>query len=58
MGRRALSKDCVVILLGLLESRLPANLPAYVKELATNPGSLAVATTTYLLVTGEDVVSA
>merc|ERR1711963_801381 len=45
-------------LLGLLENRLPANLPAYVKELATNPGSLAVATTTYLLVTGEDVVSA
>merc|ERR1711953_804909 len=31
-------------LLGLLENRLPANLPAYVKELATNPGSLAVAT--------------
>merc|ERR1712088_182607 len=44
-------------LLGFFESRLPAALPAYVKELATNPGSLAVAATTYLLVTGagEDV---
>merc|ERR1739846_186386 len=39
-------------LLGFAESRLPAALPAYVKELATNPGSLAVAATTYLLVTG------
>jgi hypothetical protein len=37
-------------LLGFFESRLPAALPAYVKELATNPGSLAVAATTYLLV--------
>jgi DNA-binding Lrp family transcriptional regulator len=37
-------------LLGFAESRLPAALPAYVKELATNPGSLAVAATTYLLV--------
>merc|ERR1719242_871229 len=58
----ALALPCLTLLLpfllGLLESRLPANLPAYVKELATNPGSLAVATTTYLLVTGEDVVSA
>jgi hypothetical protein len=42
-------------LLGFFESRLPAALPAYVKELATDPGSLAVAATTYLLVTGEDV---
>ena len=58
----AIALPCLTLLLpfllGLLESRLPANLPAYVKELATNPGSLAVATTTYLLVTGEDVVSA
>merc|ERR1712233_304506 len=38
-------------LLGFFESRLPAALPAYVKELVTNPGSLAVAATTYLLVT-------
>merc|ERR1711936_1200240 len=58
----ALALPCLTLLLpfllGILESRLPAHLPAYVKELATNPGSLAVATTTYLLVTGEDVVSA
>ena len=58
----AIALPCLTLLLpfllGLLENRLPANLPAYVKELATNPGSLAVATTTYLLVTGEDVVSA
>merc|ERR1712088_573835 len=52
----AIALPCLTLLLpfllGLLESRLPANLPAYVKELATNPGSLAVAATTYLLVTG------
>lgn len=47
---------CLTLLLpfvlGFFESRLPAGLPAYVKELVTNPGSLAVAATTYLLVTG------
>merc|ERR1711936_901926 len=52
----AFALPCLTLLLpflmGLLESRLPAALPAYVKELATNPGSLAVAATTYLLVTG------
>merc|ERR1712088_582679 len=52
----AIALPCLTLLLpflmGLLESRLPAALPAYVKELATNPGSLAVAATTYLLVTG------
>merc|ERR1712110_1017301 len=52
----AIALPCFTLLLpflmGLLESRLPAALPAYVKELATNPGSLAVAATTYLLVTG------
>merc|ERR1712038_952262 len=54
----AIALPCLTLLLpfllGILESRLPAN----IKEPATNPGSLAVATTTYLLVTGEDVVSA
>merc|ERR1712110_797759 len=55
----AIALPCLTLLLpfllGFLESRLPAGLPAYVQELATNPGSLAVAATTYLLVTGGEV---
>ena len=55
----AIALPCLTLilpfLLGFLENRLPVSLPAYLNELATNPGSLAVAATTYLLVseTGE-----
>merc|ERR1711936_748909 len=56
----AIALPCLTLvlpfLLGFLENRLPVSLPAYLNELATNPGSLAVAATTYLLVseTGEE----